>query len=150
MPCSLHPTLHRSSNLTQANQKYFLHPVLDVFLKKTRMKTFLCESCLLLLNSLDSPSLGPQYMSYKCSLCKRECYTKLVVGVNRPAIVRGIPHFCLFPAFLPERPAFLALFRITKIAENHNNFKLYGDILFEKSLRKRQCYRHIPIKVTFD
>ena len=33
------------------------------------------------------------------------------IGVNRPAIVREIPHFVLFPAFLPERPAFLALFR---------------------------------------
>ena len=32
------------------------------------------------------------------------------IGVNRPAIVRDIPHFGLFPVFLPERPAFLALF----------------------------------------
>ena len=40
------------------------------------------------------------------------------IGVNRPAIVREIPHFGLFPAFLPERPAFLALFRNYK---NRNN-----------------------------
>ena len=37
------------------------------------------------------------------------------IGVNRPAIVREITHFGLFPAFLRERPAFLALFR------NYNN-----------------------------
>ena len=36
------------------------------------------------------------------------------IGVNRPAIVREIPHFGLFPAFLPERPAFLALFQNNK------------------------------------
>ena len=58
-----------------------------------------------------------------------------------------IRHFGLFPAFLPERPAFLALFRITTIAENLNNFKLYGDILFEKALRKRECLRHDLLKL---
>ena len=36
------------------------------------------------------------------------------IGVNRPAIVREIPHFGLFPAFLRKRPAFLALFRNNK------------------------------------
>ena len=36
------------------------------------------------------------------------------IGVNRPAIVREIPHFGLFPAFLRERPAFLALFQNNK------------------------------------
>ena len=30
------------------------------------------------------------------------------IGVNRPAIVREILHFGLFPAFFPECPAFLA------------------------------------------
>ena len=44
------------------------------------------------------------------------------IGVNRPAIVREIPHFGLFPVFLREHPAFLALFRNKKIAENRNNF----------------------------
>ena len=33
------------------------------------------------------------------------------IGVNHPAIVREIPHFDVFPAFLLERPAFLAEFR---------------------------------------
>ena len=48
------------------------------------------------------------------------------IGVNRPAIVREIPHFGLFPAF----PHF---------CENvPQSFSLYGDILFEKGLRKRQ------------
>ena len=32
-------------------------------------------------------------------------------GVNRPAILQDIPHFGVFPAFLGEYPAFLALFR---------------------------------------
>ena len=47
------------------------------------------------------------------------------IGVNRPAIVREIPHFCLFPAFLHFRknvPHFWLYFEITKIAENRNNF----------------------------
>ena len=34
-----------------------------------------------------------------------------IIGVNRPVIVREIPHFGAFPSFLPERPAFLDLFR---------------------------------------
>ena len=36
------------------------------------------------------------------------------IGVNRPAIVREMPHFGLIPAFFPELPAFLALFRSNK------------------------------------
>ena len=36
------------------------------------------------------------------------------IGVSHPAIVREIPHAGLFPAVLPERPAFLALFRNNK------------------------------------
>ena len=43
-------------------------------------------------------------------------------GVNHPSIVRETSHFGLFPAFFPERPAFLALFRINKINENRTNF----------------------------
>ena len=57
------------------------------------------------------------------------------IGVNRPAIVREIPHFGLFPAFLPEHPAFLALFRNNKNLGKSQSFWLYGDILFEKALR---------------
>ena len=43
------------------------------------------------------------------------------IGVNRPAFVREVPHFGLFPAFpfLRERPAFLALFW-----NNKNRWKL--------------------------
>ena len=47
------------------------------------------------------------------------CYD---IGVNRPAIVQEIPHFGLFPAFSPERPALMDLFRNKKIAENRNNY----------------------------
>ena len=32
------------------------------------------------------------------------------IGVNHPAIVREIPHFDVFPAFLLERPAFFTNF----------------------------------------
>ena len=45
------------------------------------------------------------------------------IGVNRPAIVREIPHFCLFPAFqhfCENVPHFWLYFEITKIAENRN------------------------------
>ena len=47
------------------------------------------------------------------------------IGVNRPAIVRKIPHFGLFPAFphfCENVPHFWLYFEITKIAENRNNF----------------------------
>ena len=46
------------------------------------------------------------------------------IGVNRPAIVREIPHFCLFPAFphfCENVPHFWLYFETTKIAENRNN-----------------------------
>ena len=46
------------------------------------------------------------------------------IGVNRPAIVREIPHFGLFPAFphfCQNVPHFWLYFEITKIAENCNN-----------------------------
>ena len=47
-----------------------------------------------------------------------------VIGVTRPAIVREIPHFGLFPAFphfCENVPHFWLYFGITKIAENRNN-----------------------------
>ena len=47
------------------------------------------------------------------------------IGVNRPAIVREIPHFGLFPAFphiWENVPHFWVYFEIPKIAENRNNF----------------------------
>ena len=47
------------------------------------------------------------------------------IGVNRPAIVREIPHFGLFPAFphfCQNVPHFWLYFEITNIAENRNNF----------------------------
>ena len=56
------------------------------------------------------------------------------IGVNRPAIVWEIPHFGLFPAFLPERPAFLALFQIKKSLKIAIIVNV-GDILFEKALQ---------------
>ena len=65
---------------------------------------------------------------------------KLIIGVNRPAIVWEILHFGIFPAF----PHFCEnvlhgwiYFKITKIAKNRNNFH-YRDILFERALRKWQ------------
>ena len=47
------------------------------------------------------------------------------IGVNRPAIVREIPHFGLFPAFphfFQNIPHFWLYFEINKIAENGNTF----------------------------
>ena len=47
------------------------------------------------------------------------------IGVNRPAFVREIPHFGLFPAFphfCENVPHFWLYFETTKIAENRNNF----------------------------
>ena len=47
-----------------------------------------------------------------------------IIGVNHPAIVREIPHFCLFPAFphfCENVPHFWLYFEITKIAKNRNN-----------------------------
>ena len=48
-----------------------------------------------------------------------------IIGVNRPAIVREIQHFGLFPAFphfCKNVPQFWLYFEITKIAENRKNF----------------------------
>ena len=39
------------------------------------------------------------------------------IGVNHSAIVREIPHFDVFPAFLLERPAFLTEFREEKLSK---------------------------------
>ena len=58
--------------------------------------------------------LGCESHSVTCVSCYVHVYGNkviIIIGVNRPAIVREIPHFDLFPAFLPERLAFLALFR---------------------------------------
>ena len=48
----------------------------------------------------------------------------LPIGDNRPAIVREIPHFGIFPAFphfCENVPNVWLYFEITKIAENRNN-----------------------------
>ena len=47
------------------------------------------------------------------------------IGVIRPAIMREIPYFGLFPAFphfCQNVPHFWLFFEITKITENRNNF----------------------------
>ena len=60
------------------------------------------------------------------------------IGVNRPAILREILHFGLFPVFLRERPAFLALFQNIKNCKNRNNFRCMGGRHFvRKSSAKR-------------
>ena len=51
-------------------------------------------------------------------------YNRIIIGVNRPAIVREIPQFGIFPAFphfCQNVPHFWLYFEITKIAENRNN-----------------------------
>ena len=65
---------------------------------------------------------------------------EIIIGVNRPAIVREIPHFGIFPAFphfCENIPHFWLYFEMTKIDENKVIYTV-GDILFEKALRKRQ------------
>ena len=60
------------------------------------------------------------------------------IGVNRPAIVREIPQFCLFPAFphfCENVPHFWLYFEITKISENRNNFTR-TDTFCSKKLKK--------------
>ena len=55
----------------------------------------------------------------------QQCPRQQCIGVNRPAIVREIPHFGLIPAFphfCENVPHFWLYFEITKIAENRNNF----------------------------
>ena len=56
------------------------------------------------------------------SRCIDASMHRYALSVNRPAIVWEIPHFGKFPAFLRERPAFLALFRNNKNGENRKNF----------------------------
>ena len=71
-------------------------------------------------------------VSWECSYperlllhCKYSARSRVIrgregIGVNRPAIVREIPHFCLFPAFphfCQNVPHFWLYFEIIKIAE---------------------------------
>ena len=52
-------------------------------------------------------------------------YPNYPIGVNRPAIMREIPHFGLFPTFphfCENVPHFWLYFEITKISENCTNF----------------------------
>ena len=44
------------------------------------------------------------------------------IGVNRPAIMREIPHFCLFPDFCENVLHFWHFFETPKIDENRNKF----------------------------
>ena len=58
------------------------------------------------------------------------------IGVNRPAIVREIPHVGFFPAFphfCKNVPHFWLYFETTKIGENRNNFRCM-EILSSKKL----------------
>ena len=53
-----------------------------------------------------------------------EYASAVCIGVNRPAIVREIPHFGLLPAFphfCENVPHFWLYFETTKFAENRNN-----------------------------
>ena len=61
-----------------------------------------------------------------------------IIGVNRPAIVREIPHFGVFPAFPHFRqnvPHFWFNFEITKIAENPNNLSCTDTFCSENSAK---------------
>ena len=65
----------------------------------------------------------------------------VTIGVNRPAIVREIPHVGLFPAFphfCENVPHFWLYFETTKIAQNRNIFLAVRKHFVRKVLRKRQ------------
>ena len=53
---------------------------------------------------------GDTFVVTQGNVTQLTCCARFVngIGVNHPAIVREIPHFDVFPAFFPERPAFLA------------------------------------------
>ena len=54
-----------------------------------------------------------------------QCGNGQCIGVNRPAIVREIPHFGIFPAFphfCENIPHFWLYFEMSQIAENYSNF----------------------------
>ena len=59
-------------------------------------------------------TLNPGKSTILLTSYSTEMSQNTTIGVNRPAIVREIPHFGLFPAFLPEHPACLAIFRNNK------------------------------------
>ncbi len=73
----------------------------------------------------------------------RKMFYRIVIhiGVNRPAIVREIPHFGIIPAFphfFQNVPHFWLYFEVTEIAENGNNFSCTETFCSKKALRKRQ------------
>ena len=92
-----------------------------------------CAGCMVSLQSL---SHFPAYMTKLILPLLQDSDTaplhtphlllrSLYIGVNRPAIVREIPHFGLFPAFphfCQNVPHFWLYFEIKKIAENRNHF----------------------------
>ena len=71
------------------------------------------------------------------------------IGVNRPAIVREIPHFGLVPAlphFCEDVPHFWLYFELTKIAENRNTFSCMYVCMFFCS--KKLC-ENVKDSVTY-
>ena len=76
----------------------------DMFLASTAV---VMQEVIKLLSSLFLLFIEQGTASVSLSVC---------ISVNRPAIVWKFPHFGFFPAFLPERPAFLGLFFKLKIA----------------------------------
>ena len=70
------------------------------------------------------------------------CIHCIVIGVNRPAIVREIPHFGLFPAFphfFENVPHFWLYFEITKFAENRTNFSCMRHFVRKISAKTSKC-----------
>ena len=71
------------------------------------------------------------------------------IGVNRPAIVREIPHFGLFPAFphfCQNIPHLWPYFENTQIAENRNTFSC------TETFCSKKLYENVSdsVTVTFD
>ena len=67
----------------------------------------LCARVIVLFNENNVGHIVPCIASGGWSLSKINLCDRVILStlrVNRSAIVREIPHFGLFPAFLPERP----------------------------------------------
>ena len=65
---------------------------------------------------------------------------ELVIGVNHPAIGRGIPHFAflpVFPHFCENILHFLLHFAKIKFAGNRYNFQLHEEVLWTETVQKR-------------
>ena len=116
---------HLGLNFSDRDPVFYILNIGILFLNSQLLLVFKCNICRYILVdcNMDGKHLWQLCLSRRASVAFRLLNITVYkpIGVNRPAIVREIPHFSLFPAFLPERPAFLALFW-----NNKNRWKSQG------------------------